>query len=348
MDHLRYPPKPTPGDKVAVLAPSFGGPAYFPAPYELGLRRLREEFGLEPVEFPTTRMRDASPKARAHDIMAAFLDPDIRAVVAAIGGSDELKVLRHLDPAVLAEHPKPFFGYSDNTNLLHLLWQAGLVGFHGGAVMVQWGRPGAMHPVTAASLRHALFVSGWRDLVECTHYTDEAQCDWSDPLTLVEEPTLSPAEPWEWHGPNTVVEGPAWGGCLEIIDYQLRASRYLSPLGRYDGAVLFLETSEEMPSAAYVYDVLMGMGERGLLERFAAVLVGRPKASSTESRRDAQTKREYAHAQRDAIVRAVAEYNPAAVIVFNLDIGHTDPQEVIPHGGDVRVDASARRITVRD
>jgi muramoyltetrapeptide carboxypeptidase LdcA involved in peptidoglycan recycling len=92
----------------------------------------------------------------------------------------------------------------------------------------------------------------------------------------------------------------------------------------------------------------MGMGERGLLERFAAVLVGRPKASSTESRRDAQTKREYAHAQRDAIVRAVAEYNPAAVIVFNLDIGHTDPQEVIPHGGDVRVDASARRITVRD
>jgi hypothetical protein len=26
-----------------------------PLPYELGLRRLREEFGLRPVEYPTTR-----------------------------------------------------------------------------------------------------------------------------------------------------------------------------------------------------------------------------------------------------------------------------------------------------
>ena len=29
--------------------------AEFPAPVDLGLRRLRAEFGLEPVEYPTTR-----------------------------------------------------------------------------------------------------------------------------------------------------------------------------------------------------------------------------------------------------------------------------------------------------
>ena len=38
----------------------------------------------------------------------------------------------------------------------------------------------------------------------------------------------------------------------------------------YHGGVLFLETSEEMPSAAEVYRMLRCMGERGLLERFAA------------------------------------------------------------------------------
>jgi hypothetical protein len=52
-----YPEKLKAGDRVAVLSPSLGLPAVYPAPFELGLQRLREEFQLEPVEFPTTRCR---------------------------------------------------------------------------------------------------------------------------------------------------------------------------------------------------------------------------------------------------------------------------------------------------
>ena len=77
--------------------------------------------------------------------------------------------------------------------------------------------------------------------------------------------------PWSWHGPETRVTGPAWGGSLEVIDFHLRASRYLVTGDRYDGAVLYAETSEELPPASYVYRVLTGMGERGLLQRFAAM-----------------------------------------------------------------------------
>jgi len=36
-------------------------------------------------------------------------------------------VLAHLDPDVLGASPKPFFGYSDNTNLHLFLWNLGLV-----------------------------------------------------------------------------------------------------------------------------------------------------------------------------------------------------------------------------
>src|SRR5580658_10277914 len=91
-----YPEKPRRGDAVAVLSPAAGLPARFPLPYELGLRRLREEFGLRPVEYPTTRAPQASPAERAADIYAAFADPEIKAIVASIGGEDELKVLGHL------------------------------------------------------------------------------------------------------------------------------------------------------------------------------------------------------------------------------------------------------------
>jgi muramoyltetrapeptide carboxypeptidase LdcA involved in peptidoglycan recycling len=40
---------------------------------------------------------------------------------------------------VLRARPKPFFGYSDNTNLRLLLWNLGLVSYLGGSVMVQFG-----------------------------------------------------------------------------------------------------------------------------------------------------------------------------------------------------------------
>ena len=51
---LTSPPRLTPGDRVAVLSPSFAAPAVFPAVHQLAMRRLREDFGLEPVEYPTT------------------------------------------------------------------------------------------------------------------------------------------------------------------------------------------------------------------------------------------------------------------------------------------------------
>ena len=57
-----YPEKPRPGDRAAVLSPSAGLPAVFPAVYEQGLGRIREVFGLIPVEYPTTRKMDAPPE----------------------------------------------------------------------------------------------------------------------------------------------------------------------------------------------------------------------------------------------------------------------------------------------
>src|SRR4051812_1943014 len=105
-------PKLTPGDRVAVVSPSYAAPADFPALHELSMQRLRDVFGLEPVEYPTTR-RHSSPADRAADLTAAFADPDIRAVLATIGGDDQITVLPHLDPAPFRADPKPYLGFSD-------------------------------------------------------------------------------------------------------------------------------------------------------------------------------------------------------------------------------------------
>src|SRR6185295_11614851 len=114
----------------------------------------------EPVEYPTTRELGASPADRAADLMAAYADPAIRAVLATIGGDDQITVLPHLDPEPFRADPKPFFGYSDNTNLSNWLWHHGVASYHGGSTMVHLGRGGGLHAVSADSLRAVLFHSG--------------------------------------------------------------------------------------------------------------------------------------------------------------------------------------------
>ncbi|MFI1399783.1 S66 peptidase family protein [Streptomyces sp. NPDC020681] len=340
------PPKPRPGDRIAVISPSSGLPGLLPLPYELGLQRLEKDFGLVPVEFPASRKMGSTPQERADDLHAAFKDPSIRAVMASIGGDDQITVLPLLDRELIRDNPKPFFGYSDNTNLLVWLSNIGIVGYHGASVMTELGRPGAMDPLTAESLRAALFTSGPYELRPAERFRDMDR-DWADPATFTAEPETRPGDGWSWHGPQRVVEGRSWGGNLEILSWMLMADReILAGPSAYEGRVLFLETSEELPRAEEVFRILRNMGERGLLGQFAALLMGRPKTWSLDQPNDPATAARYATEQREAVLRALAAYAPRTMAVLDVDLGHTDPQLVIPYGGVVRVDGPGRRITV--
>ena len=57
--------------RFAVVA----APAHFPEVHEQAMRRLADEFGLMPREYPSTR-HDSTPEERAADLNAAFGDDD--------------------------------------------------------------------------------------------------------------------------------------------------------------------------------------------------------------------------------------------------------------------------------
>jgi muramoyltetrapeptide carboxypeptidase LdcA involved in peptidoglycan recycling len=345
MDVPRYPAKPKPGDRVAIVSPSAGLPGLFPHVYELGLRRLREEFGLEPVEYPTTRRMGADPRDRARDLTAAFADPTITAVLATVGGDDLITVTPYLDDDVIRANPKPYYGYSDNTNVLNHLYRLGMVAYHGGSVLVHLGRSGKPHPLTVDSLRAALFTSGWYELTSATEWGDEPR-DWRDPATLADEPVMYPGEGWRWHGPTRVVQGRTWGGCLEIIGWLMATDRVPSA-AELAGSVLVFETSNELPDAQEVFRIVRNIGERGLLAAFPAIVVGRPKAWDFDKPHSLDERRAWGEAQREAILRALAPYADDPVVVFDVDLGHTDPQLIVPYGGEILIDAVERRISVR-
>ncbi|MDO5697137.1 MAG: LD-carboxypeptidase [Dermatophilus congolensis] len=340
---LVHPPKARPGDRIAVLSPSFAAPGVFPEVHEQAMRRLAEVTCLVPVEYPTTREVGAKPKARADDINAAFADPSIRAILATIGGEDQILVIPHLDAEAARSDPKPFLGYSDNSNLHNWLWGNGIASFYGGSSQVHLGPGPYVDEVHARSLCAALLTG---ETVEITDpgESEDYGIDWGDPDALHEFGEREATEPWTWHGPARSVTGPTWGGCLESVALMLVAGRGPDPRD-LDGSVLLLETSEEIMPAYQVARIVRAMGERGLLAAVDAVLLARPLVSDNIHRPEEAERDALRAEQRDMVRRVVKHYNREAVLCVGVPFGHTRPQWILPHGGTVTVDGETRTIT---
>lgn len=342
---MLIPPKAKPGDRVAILSPAFAAPAVAPALHEQALRRLVELTGLVPVEYPTTRQLDASAEARAADVNAAFADPGIRAILATIGGDDQITVVPHLNAAAAQADPKPFIGYSDNTNIHSWLWSLGIAGYYGGSTAVHLGPGPAIDEIHARSLRAALLDGGELELTEPGESEDVGK-RWEDPRSLTEYGDRIPTPRWAWAGPAKRVEGRTWGGCLEVI-VQLALADRMPSNDALAGAILLLETSERLTPADTVAEQVRALGERGLLAAVAGVVVARPPVSDFEFRPSAEQADGLRAAQRDAVIGQVAIYNPDAVVCVGVPFGHTRPQWIVPYGGEMVLDASSQTVTAR-
>jgi len=342
---MLIPSKLQPGDRIAVLSPAFAAPAAGPEVHDQAMRRLQEITGLTPVEYPTTRQLDATPEARAADVNAALADPGIRAILATIGGSDQILVTPHLDAALAAADPKPFLGYSDNTNILNWLWRNGIAGFYGGSTQVHLGPGPAVDDVHLRSLRAALLDGGEVEIAEPGESEDFGR-HWDDPAALTQYGDREPTEPWTWAGPSATVSARTWGGCLEVVNQLALADRMPSN-DELAGTILLLETSERLTPAHRVAEQLRAYGERGLLAAVAGVLFARPAVSSFEVLPTAAEKASLRAAQRDAVLETVGRYNPDAVVCVGVPFGHTRPQWILPYGGEMTMDGAARKVTAR-
>lgn len=330
------------GDQVAVISPSAGLPQIFPWVQDLGLDRMKTIFGLVPVEYPTTRIMGSSLEDRARDVMDAFADPNNKAVFASIGGSDQIKLIKHLDPQIFIDKPKPFFGFSDNTHLHNFLWNLGIPSYYGGGVMNQFGMNSKMFDITVNSIKHALFDEGEYELEVSSEYSDEG-LDWSIKENLDQPRKLDTNMGLVWDGDKDA-HGVLWGGCVESMIVQLSTAKYLPKDEDLEGTVLFLETAEDIPEHWIIDYLLTGFGERGWLNNFQAILIGRPKAWEFNKQYTQEQKAKYSQEQRDTVISVVRQYNRTIPVIQNIDFGHTDPQIALPNGGKVKISSSTKKI----
>lgn len=342
MEQFQTLPKLQAGDQVAVISPSQGLPEIFPWVQDLGLERLREVFKLKPKEYPTTRKMNSPLPDRARDLMEAFADPANKAIFTSIGGFDQIRLIKYLDPQVFLKNPKPFFGYSDNTHLHNFLWNLGIPSYYGGAVMTQLGMNKQMFDLTTSSLKRALFETGEFEMGIATKFNEEG-LDWATEDNLKLPRKLEPNEGLFWDGDGEVT-GTLWGGCVESLIAQATTQKYFPKTTDLENTILILETSEEIPAPWVVEYLLTGFGERGWFDRFKAVLVGRPKAWEFSKPNDIQTRNTYRKEQRKVILDTIRLYHPTIPVVQNLDFGHTDPQVILSLGQPARISTAEKKI----
>ena len=331
------------GSRVAAVSLSWGGPGTFPHRYAAGKRQFEEEFGVAVTETEHALREPEwlarNPRARADDLMAAFADPAVDGIISTIGGSDSIRLLPYLDLNVIRNNPKVLLGYSDTTVTHCVCRKAGLVSFYGPSFMAGFAENGGMFPYLVDAVRKTLFDSeplgrlppneaGWT--VE--------HLEWEDPTNQSVSRRLNPCTGWVFHQQEGVVEGPLFGGCVEVLDW-LRGTPVFPPARSLDGAVLFLETSEEAAPPETLRQFIRSLAAMGCLEPLAGVLLGRPGGQIDPAAFPA-----YA----DTLCRTVREeYGLAELpIVSNLDFGHTDPMLVLPLGVRLRIDSGRRELSI--
>ena len=342
---LSKPQKLHPGDKVATVSLSWGGPGAIPHRYQAGKRQLEEAFGVQVVEMPHTLSEpdwlDVNPKARADDLMQAFSDPSIKAIISTIGGEDSIRLLPYLDLDIIKSNPKVFMGYSDTTITHMVCYKAGLSSFYGPSIMAGFAENGGLFPYMVNAVRRTLFSANPPGTLPAnTDGWTVEDLDWDIPENQAIKRKLQPCHGWNFLRGKGTHSGHLIGGCIEVLDW-LRGTDFWPEKQSLENAVIFLETSEEMPSPTAVKRILRAFAAAGVFDQAAGLLIGRPGGQIPPDQFP-----EYDIAILEVLINELDL--TSLPIITNMDFGHTDPMLVLPYGIMVSIDCTRKTISITE
>jgi muramoyltetrapeptide carboxypeptidase LdcA involved in peptidoglycan recycling len=325
LKNLIKPPQLTPGDTIATVSPAWGcaGDSDFRWRYDLGVKRLKEEFGLIAKPMPYS-LRGANylsknPQARAEDLMTAFSNPSVKAIIANIGGNDSIRLLPYIDEKIIRDNPKIFIGCSDIMSVHLMCHKAGLASFYGANLMPSFGDAQGVHPYTKYWFEKTLFHN--EPIVKIAapdEYT-------ADPIVYTD-----PTQQRQYH-PSKLeclqgkgkVNGRLFGGHMGFSEMP---EELLAPLYEPD-LILFLEDIVDCVKPDDIYEFFKWIHKKGVTKNINGIIFGRfneyPENKS----------------YRQAAISAMREVGLEKLpVLWNMPFGHTSPICVIPYGALAEID----------
>jgi len=353
------PTKLNPGDKVALITLAWGGANTCKDRYLQGKKQIEETFDLKVVETPNALKSEdwiyEHPEERLNDLIWAFENKDIKAIITIIGGDDTIRLLRCLKPKhleIIKNNPKIFVGLSDTTIINLLCSKVGLTSFYGPTVLFGLAENCGIHKYTVNSFKKTLFSAKPIGTIEnCKEGWTLDMVPWTKEGNKIRRKLQKPYDIQFIQGKGTV-EGHLIGGCMETLEI-LKCTELWPDKKSWQNAILFLETSEEMPSVNMFKYWLRNYGAQGILNKLNGIILGIP-GGCFEYDDPNYEKKVNAHLKTfkdfdDAIKTVAKEYDRGdLVIVTHVNFGHTCPMLTIPYGVKARIDANKKIISINE
>ncbi|AZB07758.1 LD-carboxypeptidase [Chryseobacterium sp. G0162] len=313
------------GDKVASISMSWGAAGELPHRYLKGKKRLNQVFNLEVTEtkhaLQSAQWIYKNPEARANDLMEAFSDPAIKAIISNIGGDDSIRMLKYIDLDIIKNNPKIFLGFSDSTITHFICLKAGLSSFYGTSLLVGFAENVMMHDYQINDIRQTLFSPS---IIGQIHPNPEGWTteflDWFDVSLQEIKRKLTPPSGWRFIRGNSIVQGPLIGGCMEVLE-MLKGTEYWPDAEVWKNCILFFETSEGKPHPDYFRYWLRNYAATGILKNAKGIIFGRPYDNL------------YAEEYEIELLKVLDEEGLYDLpVITQMDFGHTCPTFTIPYG----------------
>lgn len=331
------------GDTVAVVSLSSGmlGDNCIKDRYKIAKNRIEQEYGLVVKEMSNclkgSEVLYNHPELRAQDLMAAFKDKEVKAIICAIGGNDTIRMLPYINFSVLRKNPKIFMGYSDTTVNHFMLNKAKICSLYGPSILGEFAENIKMHEYTDKYINDILFLNKEKiEIVSSNVWTSEF-LDWSvTENNLIQRKMKSEKHGFEILQGNENVTGKLLGGCIDVFP-MIMGTKIWPSKKKWKNKILFFETSEDCPAPYYLEYILRNMGVQGILSAVNGIIVGKP------------SNEKYYDEYKKSILKIVKdEFNIDIPIIYNVNFGHTAPMCIMPYNVSVTIDLKDKKIVINE
>lgn len=334
------PKKLNKGDTVAIVSLSSGkaGDAIYKHRYELGKRRLEEEFGLNVLTMPNalkgSEILYNYPELRAKDFMEAINNKEVKAIICNIGGNDTIRLLPYIDFNAIKNNPKVFMGYSDSTVNHFMMYKAKVSSYYGPTIMCEFAENYKMHEYTKKYINEVLFDNKENITIESSLKWTNEFLDWiNEDYDNVERKMNDETNGFELLQGNVNFEGELLGGCIDVFPMIIGTSIWPS-IEEWKGKILLLETSDDKLKPEYIEYYLRNLVAQGIIDVINGIIIGKPY--------DEEYYEQYKSIYKKIIGKEAKR--PDLPILYNINIGHTAPMCIFPIGQKIRVDVKKKKI----
>lgn len=336
MNRLVKPCKLKKGDKIATISPSNGwaGDKDKVWKYALGVQRLKE-LGLDVIPAPNSlkgfEYLSKNPQARAEDIIWAFENKEVRAIISNVGGNDSIHLIPYINPDTIKQNPKIFIGYSDVINLHILCYKCGLSSFYGDNLMYPIAEAQGWHAYSKMWFEKVLFDPSPVGMIQPSADWTYEDTDYVNPDHVRQ---YYPNEEYQIIQGYGKVSGRLFGGhtgLMELANTELELSAE-----DYADKILFIEDIPEFFTPEAMAEFFKWLGNMGALQKLKGVVIGRLNQDIS-----------FDDHKKSILSVLNNEFGVFELsILYGLNFGHSSPICILPYGAMAEIDCDKKTFSI--